>query len=223
MPGNSGLTARPVLQAAALVPGPSNQIDYTFSVPISAGTASDLIAVASNGLEVAATSETIISSNTVRATFAELPNGLQNFQEEIVKASAYGCIRGETRCTDLNPADPVGGNGAVQSVNLPAGAQTRFNLTGGVGVGGNAGAFATGFTTGPDAMSVTFNNSTGTVTVQMDQRVNPNTLNTGFCFGAPTSLAVGAGRCWIAPGQLWIRRQARRRLSTTRRSSRRSF
>jgi hypothetical protein len=64
----------------------------------------------------------------------------------------------------------------VQSVNPSAGAVTRFNATGGVPVGDNAGAFATGYTTGPDARSVTFNNSNGTVTVQMDQRVDPNSL-----------------------------------------------
>ena len=189
VPGNSGLTARPTLQSAALVPGPSNQIDYTFSVPISAGAASDLVAVTSRGTEVTATSETIIATNTVRATFATLPNGLQNFQEEIVKASAYGCAPLSSGC-----ADTTNGFGAVQSVNKPAGAQTRFNLTGGVGVGDNAGAFATGFSDGPDARSVTFNNSTGTVTVQMDQRVDPNTLNVGAC--GPGGNLIGGG-CWV--------------------------
>jgi hypothetical protein len=151
-----------------LVPGPTNQIDFTFSLPISAGDASDLVAVTSDGQEEPATSETVISSNTVRATFSEA--ALQNFAERIVEGSAYGCAD-NTSSVGCNTT-----NGAVQSVNPSAGAVTRFNATGGVPVGDNAGAFATGYTTGPDARSVTFNNSNGTVTVQMDQRVDPGSL-----------------------------------------------
>jgi hypothetical protein len=124
--------------------------------------------VTSDGEEEPATSETIISSNTVRATFSA--GQLQNFAERIVEASAYGCA------TRSNGCPSSAGAGAVQSVNPSAGAVTRFNATGGVPVGDNAGAFATGYTTGPDARSVTFNNSNGTVTVQMDQRVDPGSL-----------------------------------------------
>lgn len=170
VPGTSGLTLRPALLSAALVPGPSDQIDYTFSVPIAAGpspaSASNLVAVTSNGQEVQATSEKIIGANTVRATFPNSFFGLQAFQEEIVKASAYGCAPTSPLCGNATT-----GTGAVESVNIFLSAQTRFNATGGVSVGGNAGAFSTGFTDGPDARSVTFNNTYGTVTVQMDQRV----------------------------------------------------
>ena len=198
MPVGDGLTARPGLLSAALVPGPSNQIDFNFSLPITQGEASDLVAVTSNGQEVQANSETILSTPssscgtcTVRATFSNA--NLQNFQEEVVKAVAYGCDSQATggQCT---------GDGAVESVNPPAGAQTRNNTTGGVSVGDNAGAFATGYSTGPDARSVTFS-SNGTVVVQMDQRVmNPNGVDTFGCSG----VASGTNRsgnlnngCWV--------------------------
>ena len=188
VPGTSGLTARPVLLAASLVSpgGPSNQIDYTFSIPIQAvdGDPHNLVAVTSNGQEVQATGETVISPNTVRATFATLPTGLETFQELVVKASVYGCTTrfpfgladnplSRNACHDRGES----GDGAVSSVNPASGAVTRFNQTGGVAVGNNAGAFATGYSTGPDARSVTFDNSTGTVTVQMDQRVNPGSVD----------------------------------------------
>ena len=104
-----------------------------------------------------------------------------------MKASAYGCTRqfaehvpavqsdSKNDCTSRRWTD--GGAGAVSSVNPSSGAVTRFNETGGVAVGDNAGAFATGFSTGPDARWVTFDNSTGTVTVQMDQRVDPGSVD----------------------------------------------
>jgi len=157
VPGTSGTTARPDLISAAIVQAsgnPTNQIDYTFNQPITSLTAADFVAVASNGQEITGDSETIIASNTARVTFNT--SNLQNFQELLVKASAYP--------------------GAVLSVNLVGGVHV-INTTGGVAVGGNAGAFATGYTTGPDARSVTFNNTNGSVVVQMDQRVDPNSVN----------------------------------------------
>ena len=202
VPVGDGLTARPGLLSAALVPGPSNQIDFNFSLPITQGEASDLVAVTSNGQEVQANSETILSTPssscgtcTVRATFSNA--NLQNFQEEVVKAVAYGCDSQATggQCT---------GGGAVESVNPPAGAQTRNNTTGGVSVGDNAGAFATGYSSGPDARSVTFS-SNGTVVVQMDQRVmNPNGVQTDNCSGGASPTARSGnlnGRLLGAAGQ----------------------
>ena len=96
VPVGDGLTARPGLLSAGVVPGPSNQVDFNFSLPITQGVASDLVAVTSNGQEIQANSETILSTPnsscgtcSVRATFSS--SNLQNFQEEVVKAVAYGC------------------------------------------------------------------------------------------------------------------------------------
>ena len=199
VPVGDGLTARPGLLSAALVPGPSNQIDFNFSLPITQGEASDLVAVTSNGQEVQANSETILSTPssscgtcTVRATFSNA--NLQNFQEEVVKAVAYGCDQ------QSGPFGQCMGDGAVESVNPPAGAQTRNNTTGGVSVGDNAGAFATGYSSGPDARSVTFS-SNGTVVVQMDQRVmNPNGIKTDNCSGGASGTAPSGNLnfgCWV--------------------------
>jgi hypothetical protein len=44
------------------------------------------------------------------------------------------------------------------------------NTAGGLPTGGNIGAFATGFTTGPEALTVTFDNATDIARVLMDQR-----------------------------------------------------
>jgi hypothetical protein len=44
------------------------------------------------------------------------------------------------------------------------------NVNQGVPAGGNANAFASGFTTGPDAFSVTFNTSNNTAAIRLDQR-----------------------------------------------------
>ena len=93
----------------------------------------------------------------------------------------------------------VGGAGVGNTVSVPctsdcnrideyivsgwadAGAATGAALPstfGGVAAGGNAGAFATGFTTAPEALSVTFDNATDIARVRMDQRwqAEDNTL-----------------------------------------------
>ena len=119
--------------------------------------------------------------------------------------------------TTRHPFGQCLGDGAVESVNPPAGAQTRNNTTGGVGVGDNAGAFGTGYSTGPDASSVTFN-SNGTVVVQMDQRViNPNGIKTDNCSGGASGTAPSGNLnfgCWVllaSDGWLSIRCRCRRR------------
>jgi hypothetical protein len=163
VPGTAGITARPSLTSAAIVQASgnaTNQIDYTFDAPISSGNPAACTAVMSNGQEIQGDSESIIAANTVRVTFSTA--GLQNFQELAVKASVSG----------------IGGAGTCAvGVNTIAGAHP-FNTVGGVAIGDNAGAAATGFTTGPDFGSVTFNTTNGTVTLQADQRINPATVTT---------------------------------------------
>jgi hypothetical protein len=85
-----------------------------------------------------------LPNNVVRGQFQPLPN-LQHVSEYAVKAA-------------VNP-------GAVQTTALAG------NAYGEVPIGGNQGAFAAGFTTGPDAFRVTFDAATNTATVLFDQRV----------------------------------------------------
>ncbi len=152
VPGSSGISAAPGL-SAAVIQG-TNQIAYTFDqnvacfVSCSAFNATNFHAVTSNGDEITANSITVeADGKTVLATF-NAPN-ITNLLEEVTVASVNG----------------------VAVVN-PNNSQT--NAPGGKPVGGNAGAFGTGFTNGPDATSVTFNSSTGQAVVNFDQRVAAN-------------------------------------------------
>src|SRR5581483_604008 len=154
--GTSGITARPDLVSAAL--SGSNQIDYTFDQTVALGTAGgectgipfgapEFVAVTSNGDEISATSATVLADGkTVRATFSG-PD-IANYLEEVTVASTYVC--------------------AVKSANGIANTQQ------GKPVGDNAGANASGYTNGPDAISTAFDSSSGQVTVNFDQRVAAN-------------------------------------------------
>ncbi len=66
-------------------------------------------------------------------------------------------------------------NGAVEAADnaTPSGA----NLPGSTPIGDNAGAFASGFTTGPDVFGVSMNKTTGAVVANLDQRIK--TVATG--------------------------------------------
>jgi hypothetical protein len=147
VPGTSGVTAIPDMASAQIVPGATNQIDYVFDQLVNTAVPADFWAVASNGDETSGTSATVLSDGkTVRVTFSA-PN-ITNFLEEITLASV-----------------------SFDAVKNAAG---FFNTFQGKPVGGNAGAFATGFTNAPDATGVTFNASSGQVVVNFDQRVAAN-------------------------------------------------
>jgi hypothetical protein len=147
VPGTGGVTARPDLVSAALVPGATNEIDYTFDQNVTLATVGAFVAVTSNGDEIRATSATVqADGKTVRATFSG-PN-IANYLEEMVVATVY--------------------DGGVTN------AATVANFAQGKPVGGNGGAFATGFTNAPDATGVTFNSSSGQAVVNFDQRVAAN-------------------------------------------------
>ena len=146
VPGISGATAKPDLVSAMLEPSGA-AVDYNFDQPIGAATASDFqIDLADNTIATgnAATITNTATTGTVRVTFL---NGA-NFNEYDVKAT-------------------VAPDGATALNGAPALASTG----GSVPVGDNAGAFARGFTSGPDAVQTTFDTETGDVTVTFDQRV----------------------------------------------------
>jgi hypothetical protein len=185
VPLTSGTTAKPDLVSAMLEPSGS-AIDYNFDQPIT--TAPNLIGtppvahtpipgdfkvdLANNSI-ASGVSETITNTattGTVRVTFTSGAN----FNEYDVKATVL--VGG---ATGLNGGNPSTG--------------------GSVPVGDNAGAFARGFTSGPDAVAATFASATGDATVTFDQRVfgdgvNPN-VPTGFVLldqsGTPISGGTG--------------------------------
>ncbi len=145
VPGTSGTTVNPRAISAAI--NSPNTIDITFDQGIGtvANMGSLLEAYTSNGSVVPASARPVVTGpNTIRATF---PLDVQSFYEEFVRVGI--------------------GQGVV------TGANGNQNVTSGVAVGGNVGAFATGFTNAPDARGVTFDNASGTVIVDFDQRVNP--------------------------------------------------
>ncbi len=152
VPGSSGISAAPGL-SAAVIQG-TNQIAYTFDqnvacfISCNAVNAAQFRAVTSNGDEITANSITVeADGKTVLATF-NTPN-ITNLLEEVTVASV-------STFAVVNPNNSL------------------TNAPGGKPVGGNAGAFGTGFTNAPDATSVTFNSSSGQAVVNFDQRVAAN-------------------------------------------------
>jgi len=103
-------------------------------------------------------------STTVRAVF---PN-VNTHDEYLVKAAVTG-----SQTTPLGSLPVVcvvatfKGCGAVES-STPL---FNSNTAGSAPIGGNTGAFATGFSTAPDAFRVTFDTLTNTASVLFDQRV----------------------------------------------------
>ncbi len=151
LPGTSGTTVSPVVLSAAI--NSPNTIDFTFSSGVGtiAAGVNEFVAYTSNGSKVTATGAVVTGANTVRATF---PLNVQGIYEEFVRAGV-----GDDSVSGSN------GNG---------------NIFGGVAVGGNVGAFATGFTNAPDARSLKLDAASGTATVDFDQRIDPASLMSGL-------------------------------------------
>jgi hypothetical protein len=150
VPNTSGDTDRPDQISASLVNGgvSSNQIDYVFDTQVANPNAGVFIALSSDGqFEFGDAAAVIGTGNTVRVTF----NGMAPITELIVNASSN-----------------------VNAVTDTTG--TVFSAGGFSPVGGNAGAFSLGYTSGPDAQALAIDRSTGAVTMTMDQRVDPATI-----------------------------------------------
>jgi hypothetical protein len=179
VPGTSGTTGLADL-LSAVVSSDGNTIAYTFDKPI--GTApvpSDFEVVLGDGDVSTGTGTPTISNTattgTVTVTMGSIGQG-STYNEFDVKASVLP--------------------GAATVLNEPA----SGNTYGSVPVGDNAGAFARGFTTGPDATGVTFNSTTGQAVVSFDQRVNLTTVppkQVGFVLldqdGTPVASAAATG------------------------------
>jgi hypothetical protein len=170
------------LVSASLQPS-GNQVLYTFDHPVVAAsiTPHDFgVVMSDGGLLSAAAANPGNSANSVLVTFND---NLQNYDEYAVQAGVT--------------------NGAASDGTTTAlGGTTYTNIPGTVAIGGNAGAFARGFTTGPDLTSVGVNTSTDVIFLHFDQRVSPNSpakanpnlvtlLNaTGQSVGSPTSVNI---------------------------------
>jgi len=105
-------------------------------------------------------------STTVRAVFPTA----NKFDEYFVKAAVTGPSTLLLNTLPVPASCAVTGDCAVQS-------STTFfpNTTGSAPIGGNAGAFASGFSTAADAFTATFDTLTNTASVLFDQRVQSAT------------------------------------------------
>lgn len=155
--GQSGTTTAPNLQPTTKLEADGSAIDFTFDQGVANAVASNFYAELSNGSEIPGTTATI-TGNTVRVTFTYAGFSLSQFDEYVVKAEVCGGNSTSTTCGT--------GQGAVTGQNAP----NPPNIPASEPVGDNAGAFAKGFTTGPDAFGATLSKSSGVATVVVDQR-----------------------------------------------------
>ncbi len=147
VPGSSGTTGLADL-LSAVVAADGNSVAYTFDKPIGSANPSDFgIALADAGFQTGTGTATISNTSTTGTVTVSFDNGSQ-FNEYDVKAY-------------VTP-------GAATILNEPGSNSTY----GSVAVGDNAGAFARGFTTGPDATAVSFNSAAGQAVINFDQRVD---------------------------------------------------
>jgi hypothetical protein len=146
--GGGGISTSPDLRSAELVDasGASNQMAFTFDQAVDTGSPGDFTAVYSDspneeyGDQIA---NVVNGGKTVIVNF----NDLNNRTEYIVGGSVSECAVDESGSTS-----------------------TDCNSEGGKPSGDNSGAFALGWTTGPDAVSATVNQGLGQVRVLVDQR-----------------------------------------------------
>jgi len=180
VPGKgTGVTSRPDLTGVTIE---ANQqaMDFTFDKTVSVNNASNFRADLSTGDEVAGNNASVINttntSTTVRVTF---PN-FSTYDEYVVAGSvAVAAV-----------VEPSGGGSGVIA-NTPGSQQLPPPW-------GNAGAFARGFTTGPDAMGGQLNTTTGVLSLTLDQRAfddqftSPNNIRLLSDTGDTTGIA-GSG------------------------------
>jgi hypothetical protein len=181
VPGQAGRTNDPDLLSNELVDpsGNTNQMDFVFDENIiQAGIdADEFEAVYSDATTTEGDTAQVINGNTARVTF----NDLDNTQEFVVGGTA-----------DEGAAFAQDDNADI--------------IEGGKPAGGNAGAFALGYTTGPDGISASTNQAGGQVTIVVDQRpcnpVLPARLvnDDGVLFGNPSTATNLFGGCFSSPG-----------------------
>jgi hypothetical protein len=177
--GSNGHSNDPDLENVNIVSPSGNQLDFVYDENIANATANKFHVTFSDGNNatglVNGNTVAIINGNTARVTFTNLDTVTEfivgGYADGPGSAGAPPAVQG---ADDNAPAPPNG---------LPA--------------GGNAGAFALGYSTGPDPLSASVNQSGGQITVLEDQRfvtggataqlVDNNGLTGVFC----TSTAIG--------------------------------
>jgi hypothetical protein len=161
-PGTGGLTNNPDLISvtvdSSVTPATA---DFTFDENIAATGGS----IPAGSFRVVGSDGLVGCSNGAALGAADIVNG------NTVRVPLDAVATNSTNCNspnqdeyfvwaDVNP-------GVVTGTSAPA---ARTNPEAGIPTGGNAGAFANGFTTGAEAFSTTFNTSTGVVSITLDQR-----------------------------------------------------
>lgn len=160
----SGSTTNPDLTSAVLSSDGSS-VSYTFDKPVTVADPTDFQVALSDGTELrpAMGNAPVVNGNTVTV----------NYGTALSQQDEYAVVASVTSSSTVAGGAPVNGsppaNGAVKSTNSTATNQ-GFNIPASAPVGDNAGAFARGFTTGPDVFMVSFNKTSGVVTVNVDQR-----------------------------------------------------
>src|SRR5581483_3282852 len=135
----------------------SNQsaMDFTFDKTVSPDNASDFFADLSNGTEVRGNNATVIavstSATTVRVTF---PN-FTSYDEYVIGGSVAGHGEGDACAVFISALSSDCNTPGMRPIDAPF---------------GNIGAFATGYTTGPDVLGAVGNTTTNVVSVALDQR-----------------------------------------------------
>jgi hypothetical protein len=161
-PGTGGLSNNPDLQSVTIADD-GTTADFTFDENIALGpninTTRDLTVIGSDQLVGCTHAAALTAADIVGGNTLEVPLD-SNF------AGGGSCFGGGQNVNEYFVWGAVG-QGVVVGTNAPAG---RQNAEAGVPTGGNSGAFANGFTTAPEAFSTAFNNSTGIVSVNLDQR-----------------------------------------------------
>lgn len=190
---NLGATSLPDLTGVSLESNQSS-LDFTFNKPFAAvDLPGDFSAELSTGDIVPATSAVVIggtsTSTTVRAQFPFFGD----YDEYVVGGSVSNTQ--PTLTTPATSGAVVVGTGGAVAYNTP-GAQPLAPPF------GNAGAFATGFTTAPDAIMATGSKSTGVVTVLLDQRAFTNVPgDIQLLDGTGNSVATAAANSVFLPVQ----------------------
>jgi hypothetical protein len=167
----TGVTAIPDLVSTTIEPN-GQAMDFVFDKTVGVTAAGQTLfhAVLSNGLEVPSTSASVIATSTTSTTVRVVFSSMSLFDEYIVKGAVQA--------------------GAVTESSPP----NNANVFDARPAGDNAGAFARGFTTGPDVFNAVINKTTGVVTMGLDQRIfndTPANIHLLDSTGNPVATAPG--------------------------------